>query len=51
MWGDLAASTAGALLTLPDRSNTQGKDHFGARALDGGRHFKVLTLKMYSSLL
>lgn len=39
MWGDLAASAAGALLTLPDRSNAQGKDQFGAQALDGGRRF------------
>lgn len=36
MWGDLAASNAGALLTLPERSNAQVTDHFGEPALDGG---------------
>lgn len=44
MWGDLAASTAGALLTLPGWSNPQGKDHFGAGALDGGRDFNRLQI-------
>lgn len=34
--GDLAASAVGVLLPLPDRSNTQGKDHIVGRGLDGG---------------
>lgn len=46
MWGDLAASTAGALLTLPGWSNPQGKDHFGAGALDGGGDFNIISSRL-----
>lgn len=41
MWDDLAASDVCALLTFPDWPKTRGKDHFGAKALDGGRDCKL----------
>ena len=41
MWDDLAVSNVGALLTLPDQSDTQLTDYLCEPALDGARHFML----------